>query len=227
MGNRTTLDIKAITTNVISNAIYAALVAIVALISFKDAIDELSAPVTQPLSTLLVISLVLVVPSFYLGRLFVQKRNSEDAVPEREYSNIRGDEGRELLQSIADAKSSIVTTAFSLDEPSSEYLNTLLAKLDDGVAVTRVLSSEVEKLQQSSSWLSQFEGKPHYKEKKISEGLPFDIYIFDEKQTNIYFPADKEHDQFKDGVVFQSEEMAKRFRRVLDKAIDNTKKKSG
>ena len=223
MGSKSTFDIKTITTNVISNAIYAALVAIAALVSLKDVFDELSTPITQPLSTLLVAALVLAVPAFYMGRLFVKQKGEENEEAVDGFKEIRGDEGRELLESIANAKNSIVTTAFSADKPSSEYLDILLGKLDSGVAITRVISAEIEQRQQSS-WLNQFADKPHYKEKKVSEGLPFDIYIFDEKQTYIYFPADKEHDQFKDGIVFQSNEIAKRFRRILDKSIDKAKK---
>lgn len=138
---------------------------------------------------------------------------------QKKYETITGQEGDELIESIKAAEKSIVTTAFSSDKPTDKYLKSLLGKLDEGVAITRILPSNCN-TDHDSSWTNQFKEKPHYKEKITNgDGFPFDIYIFDNKLTKLYFPASHEHDQFKDGVVFSCPDMASKFKTALDRAV--------
>ena len=135
------------------------------------------------------------------------------------FSFVKGQEGKEIEASINAATKSIVTTAFSADKPTEKYVNNLLAKLDKGISVTRLISKE-NKDNPDYRWAEAFYQKPHFIEKVVDGfSFPFDVYIFDGKTTRIYFPISQEHNHFKDGVKFECEELAAKFKVALDKVI--------
>lgn len=156
---------------------------------------------------------LLVIAFLVIGSLQVKIIESKD----KQYSFIRGDEGKELMQSIEASERSIMLTSFSLDEPTEEYISLMLRKLEDGVTVTRVIDARLSSASKPD-WLKQFEGRKHYVERTVKNSvLPFDVYIFDDVVTKIYFPDSHDHEHFKRGVKFDNSSITSMFKTALYK----------
>ncbi|MGZ5026740.1 MAG: hypothetical protein ACXWE9_05660 [Methylobacter sp.] len=161
-------------------------------------------------STLLTLCVFIALTALSLQIKLIESNKSK-------YSLLIGNSGRELYDAIKASEKTIVLTAFSKDQPTQEYIDLLLRKLEDGISVTRFVPLGA-KQSNDYSWLRSFDGKKHYVEIEAEKSeLPFDTYIFDDKLTKIYFPFGIEHEHFKNGLEFNDVNVASMFKTALHK----------
>ncbi len=107
---------------------------------------------------------------------------------------------------------SILVTHFTCDLPSKEYSAAMLSRLDHGVPVTRIVSSEVAGDDSVKTWLDEFRKYPRYKECVLSgESPPFEFTVMDERWVILYLPIKNDPRLLNTALIFENEKLAGSF----------------
>ncbi len=133
------------------------------------------------------------------------------AAPKREerFKLVVSHGSEESVVFVREAEESILVTHFTRDLPSREYTAAMLARLEKGVPVTRIVSSDVAQRLEVKEWLLEFKKHPKYRECIYPRpALPFEFILIDEKLVVFYLPTKNDPLLLNTALVFQNERLA-------------------
>ena len=137
---------------------------------------------------------------------------------DKRYKLFTNADGQELRKDIIEVKKSILVTHFSKSTPSDDYIALMLGRLNQGITITRLIPSSINKEDVDFKWLKKFEGLKYYIEKQV-DGifLPFDVIIYDDEKVEILFPISADSDHYSQGIEFNNSQVATMFRIALER----------
>ena len=111
-----------------------------------------------------------------------------------------------LIQS---AEESILVTHFTSDLPSRAYTAAMLARLEHGVPITRIVSAKVMRDPNVQPWLAEFKKHPRYRESVFAaQHIPFEFTVIDEKLVLLYLPIKNDPKLLNTVLIFENEKLA-------------------
>jgi len=131
--------------------------------------------------------------------------------------------GQVAYKNFEDADQSIFVTHFTCATPEEMYVARMLAQMEKGVTVTRLLPAR----NRSQPWLDRFRGQLRYTEfTTATNELPFDILIVDRKRVVLSLPTNQSDMEFGQAMIMNNPEVAQVFIGIFEKMCKDGKASS-